>query len=284
MTRSAFVTGTAMGMGMLMARNLAQQGWRVFAGVLPGSDTKELTTGVQLTVVEQNVADDASVAASAQQVAAALAGAGLDLLINNAGVAGLASGPLEGVNMEEAHQLFEINTFGQVRVVKHFLPMIHESKQSPRIINFASGAVRIPVPCSCIYNMSKYAVEGMTNTLRYELAPFGIQVTSIEPGAVKTAMTADPMKSIDKIWDNASPTIRQRYEAKLRPCSEKLGSHLIDCNSPQYIADRVLALADVPKLKSRYTIGKETHLLPLLQWLLPESAFEKIIIRQFINP
>src|ERR1700722_19822160 len=90
MTRSAVVTGAAMGMGMLMARKLAQRGWRVFAGVMPGLDTSELTSGVKLTVIRQNVTDQEMVRAGAREVAAALAGDGLDLLINNAGIANIA--------------------------------------------------------------------------------------------------------------------------------------------------------------------------------------------------
>src|SRR6185436_15948220 len=193
MTKSAMVTGAAMGMGMLMARKLAQRGWNVFAGVLPGLDSRQLTDGVKLTVIEQDVTDVGMVRKGAAKVAAELNGAGLDLLINNAGIANIATGVIEGVDLEQAKRLFDVNVFGQVRVVQAFLPLLHQSRQSPRIINFSSGAVRVPMPCSGIYNMSKYAVEGMTNTLRYELAKFGIQVTSIEPGAVRTPMTANPL-------------------------------------------------------------------------------------------
>src|SRR5580704_17615108 len=186
MSRSAVVTGAAMGMGMLMARKLAQRGWRVFAGVLPGVDISELTRDVTLTAIEQDVTDEAMVQAGARRVDEALQGAGLDVLINNAGVAAFATGPVEGVDIEQGKRLFDVNLFGQVRVVKAYLPLLFESHQSPRILNFASGAVRVPMPCSAMYNMSKYGVEGLTNTLRYELAKFGIQTTSIEPGAVKT--------------------------------------------------------------------------------------------------
>src|SRR5579863_9276485 len=130
LNRSAVVTGAAMGMGMLLARKLAQRGWRVFAGVLPGLDTAELISGVSLTVIAQNVADDAMVRAGAQQVTQALGGAGLDLLINNAGIADIATGPIEGVNLEEGKKLLDVNLFGQVRVIKAFLPLLHQSKQS----------------------------------------------------------------------------------------------------------------------------------------------------------
>ena len=281
MTRSAVVTGAAMGMGMLMARKLSQRGWRVFAGVLPGSDTAELTTACDLTVIEQNVTDEPQVQAGAQQVSQALAGSGLDLLINNAGIADIASGPVEGVSIEEAKRLFDVNVFGQTRVIKAFLPMLHQSRQSPRIINFASGAVRVPMPCSAMYNMSKYAVEGLTNTLRYELAKFGIQVTSIEPGAVMTNMTRDPINSTARIWERATPAIRERYEAKLRPITDALGRLLLTANSPDAVTDEVLKLVDTPKLKPRYMVGKEVRMLPLMQALLTESAFERLIAKQF---
>jgi NAD(P)-dependent dehydrogenase (short-subunit alcohol dehydrogenase family) len=281
MARSAFVTGAAMGMGMLMARKLSQRGWRVFAGVLPGSDTAELTQGAALTVIEQDVTEELQVQAGAQQVSQALAGAGLDLLINNAGIADIASGPVEGVSIEEGQRLFDVNVFGQTRVIKAFLPMLHQSRQSPRIINFASGAVRVPMPCSAMYNMSKYAVEGLTNTLRYELAKFGIQVTSIEPGAVMTNMTKDPINSTARIWERASPAIRERYEAKLRPVTDALGRLLLTANSPDEVTDEVLKLVDAPKLKPRYMVGKEVRMLPLMQALLTESAFERLIAKQF---
>ena len=281
MTRSAVVTGAAMGMGMLMARKLAQRGWQVFAGVMPGLDTAELTRGVVLTPIDQDVTNEAMVQAGARQVAQALGGAGLDLLINNAGVADIATGPVEGVDIEQGKKLFDVNLFGQVRVAKAFLPLLFESTQSPRILNFASGAVRVPMPCSAMYNMSKYAVEGLTNTLRYELAKFGVQVTSIEPGAVKTHMTADPINSTARIWERSTPAIRARYEAKLRPITDQLGKMLLTANDPDQVTDEVLKLIDVPKLKPRYMVGKEVKMLPLMQALLSESAFERLVARQF---
>jgi NAD(P)-dependent dehydrogenase (short-subunit alcohol dehydrogenase family) len=281
MARSAVVTGAAMGMGLLMARKLAQRGWRVFAGALPGADTSELTRDVTLTVIQQDVTDEAMVQAGAREVREALAGGGLDLLINNAGIADIATGPVEGVDLGEGKRLFDVNAFGQVRVVKAFLPLLHESRQSPRILNFSSGAVRVPMPCSSMYNMSKYAVEGLTNTLRYELAKFGIQATSIEPGAVRTQMTADPVNSTARIWERSSPQIRARYEAKLRPITDALGKMLLTANEPDAVTDEVLRLIDVPKLKPRYMVGKEVKMLPLLQALLSESAFERLIAKKF---
>ena len=281
MSRAALVTGAAMGMGMLMARKLAQRGWRVFAGVLPGADTSALTRDLTLTPIEQDVTDEAMVQAGARRVAQALGGAGLDLLINNAGVADIATGPVEGVDIEQGKKLFDVNLFGQVRVIKAYLPMLFESRQSPRILNFSSGAVRVPMPCSAMYNMSKYAVEGLTNTLRYELAKFGVQATSIEPGAVKTHMTADPVNSTARIWELSTPAVRARYEAKLRPITDQLGQMLLSANEPDAVTDEVLKLIDVPRLRPRYMVGKEVKMLPLMQALLSESAFERLVAKRF---
>jgi NAD(P)-dependent dehydrogenase (short-subunit alcohol dehydrogenase family) len=253
----------------------------VFAGVLPGADVSELTRDVTLTAIEQDVTDEAMVQAGARRVAAVLNGAGLDVLINNAGVADIATGPVEGVDIAQGKKLFDVNLFGQVRVIKAYLPMLFESRQSPRILNFASGAVRVPMPCSAMYNMSKYAVEGLTNTLRYELAKFGVQATSIEPGAVKTHMTADPVNSTARIWELSTPAIRARYEAKLRPVTDQLGQMLLSANEPDAVTDQVLKLVDVPKLRPRYMVGKEVKMLPLMQALLSESAFERLVAKQF---
>jgi NAD(P)-dependent dehydrogenase (short-subunit alcohol dehydrogenase family) len=282
MSRSIFITGAATGMGMVMARKLAQQGWRVFAGVLPGMDISKLTEGVNLTPIEQNVSDDASVEASAAQVKTLLNGAGLDVLINNAGI-GVLSCPVEGVDMSEAKRMFEVNTFGPIRVCKAFLPLIHESKQAPRIFNVTSGAVRVATPCNAMYNMSKSAVEGLTGTLRIELMAWGIQATSIQPGGMKTPMTANVLEVTKRSWEALPANVRARYEAKLRPVSEKMAGMLTTANEPEYVADGILALLDVPKLKPRYMVGKEVKLLPLLQKMLPELTFEKIIIKQFFG-
>ena len=282
MARTAMVTGAAMGMGAMMARKLAQRGWTVFAGILPGADTAELAGGgAGLTPIEQDVTDEAMVQAGARQVAQVLRGAGLDLLINNAGIADIATGPVEGVELEQAGRLFDVNLFGQVRVIKAYLPLLLESRHAPRIFNFSSGAVRVPMPCAAMYNSSKYAVEGLTNTLRYELARFGVQVTAIEPGAVKTHMTADPVRATARIWERSSAAIRQRYEAKLRPITDQLGRLLLSANEPDYVTDAVLRLVEAPRLRPRYLVGREVRMLPLLQALLTESAFERLIARQF---
>ena len=276
--KSAVITGAAMGMGAMKANKLAARGWKVFAGVLPGADTSELNDDPNIIRVDQDVTSDASVSASAATVASELGENGLDLLINNAGIAHLGTGPVEGINMDETRIVFEINTFGALRVTQAFLPMIRKAAPNSRIINFASGAVRANPACSGSYNMSKWAVEGMTCTLRNELAPFGIEVTSIEPGAVKTHMTANPEQTTQTIWSKMSKDIQDIYGPHLRETTTvKMVEQINNGNDADYLTDQVLALLDKPKWKPRYLVGKDVKAMKPMLALLPERTVEKII-------
>lgn len=124
--KTAFITGANVGQAFLLSRALADRGWRVFAGVLPGAPT-ELKTEGNITVVDQDVSDTASVTESARIVTEALNGQGIDLLMNVAGVANQATGVLEGVDLAKAERLFHINTFGQLRVIQAFLPLLRKN-------------------------------------------------------------------------------------------------------------------------------------------------------------
>ena len=276
--KTAFITGAAMGMGAMKAKKLAERGWQVFAGVLPGADTSELGNNPNIIKVEQDVTSDKSVTKSAKTVAKHLGDRPLDLLINNAGIANKGTGPVEGINMEEMRFLFEVNTFGPMRVCQAFLPMIRKGAGSSRIINFASGAVRANPVCSGSYNMSKWAVEGLTCTLRNELAPFGIEVTSIEPGAVKTHMTANAEETTKDIWRGISDEVKAVYEPHLRETTTtKMVEQINAGNDPDYVTDGVLALLEKKTWKPRYLVGRDVKPMKVMLNLMSERGFEKAV-------
>ncbi|MEM9704727.1 MAG: SDR family NAD(P)-dependent oxidoreductase [Pseudomonadota bacterium] len=276
--KTVVITGAAMGMGALKARKLAERGWKVFAGVLEGADTSELGDHANIIKVEQDVSSDASVKASAKTVEEHLAGAPLDLLINNAGIANTAQGVVEGFSIEEAKRLFEINTWGTLRVVQAFLPAVRRGAPSSRIINFASGAVKANPVGSGAYNMSKHAVVGLTRTLRHELAPFGIQVTAVEPGAVKTHMTANSRESTKVIWSKVSDEMNEVYGPHHKhTTTEVLPEAIEKGNPPEVVVDQVLGLLDKAKWKPSYLVGKDVAMMGPLFKLLPENTFEGII-------
>ena len=180
--------------------------------------------------------------------------------------------------MKEMKFLFEVNTFGPMRVCQAFLPMIRKGAPTSRIINFASGAVRANPVCSGSYNMSKWAVEGLTCTLRNELAPFGIEVTSIEPGAVKTHMTANAEETTKSIWTGISEDVKAVYEPHLKETTTtKMVEQINKGNDPDYVTDEVLALLEKTTWKPRYLVGKDVKPMKVMLNLMSERAFEKTV-------
>ena len=277
--KTVFITGAAMGMGALKARTLADRGWKVFAGVLPGSDTSELGEHENIVQVEQDVTSAKSVAASARKVQKELGEAGLDLLINNAGIANVGIGVIEGADIDRGKFMFEVNTWGPMRVLQSFLPMIRKNAPHSRIINFASGAVRANPAASGVYNMSKHAVIGLTNTLRNELAPFGIQVTSIEPGAVKTHMTANSAETTQNIWKEVSDEMNDVYGPYLKETTTTHMSTMLEnsANEAIDVVTEVLGLLEKKNWKPSYLVGKDARPMGPMQKLLPARTFEKIL-------
>lgn len=281
-TKSVFITGAATGIGMVTAKKLDSMGWEVFAGVLPNQDTETLTQNAsgRLKVVNIDITNDGLVAEAVEFVRHTVGDKGIYALINNAGVANIATGVLEGVSLVEVKRLFEINVFGTLRVTQAFLPLLHQYGKA-RIINLSSGAVRVPVPGAGIYMMTKSAIEAFTKTLRMELLPLGITATAIEPGAVRTPMTDNAEENLKNDWAKMSDYIRQRYEAVMKPASKNLVKQIKSANEPEMIANGIIYALMVAKPKPRYMVGKEVRLLPAVQTLLTESAFENILLKQF---
>src|SRR5688500_10451554 len=170
------VTGASSGIGEAPARMLAQRGLDVLAGVRKDADA-ERVGGLhdRVEAVKVDVADEASVAALAERVG----DAGLAGLVNNAGIS--VSGPLEFVPLEEWRRQLEVNVIGQVAVTQALLPALRRARG--RIVNIGSVGGRVAIPLLSPYNASKFALEGITDSLRRELRPLGVHVAIVEPGA-----------------------------------------------------------------------------------------------------
>jgi NAD(P)-dependent dehydrogenase (short-subunit alcohol dehydrogenase family) len=277
--KNAFVSGGAEGQGHLLARKLAARGWQVFVGVLPNARSVGFADVPAIIPVQQDVSDPGSVAESAADVEAQLAGDGLHLLMNVAGVADIGSGVLENASDADLHRVFEINTFGQLRLVQAFLPALRRGAPDARIMNYGSGAIIVSPPGAGVYNMSKHAVHGMTLTLRNELGPLGIQVTTVLPGGVKTGMTANPFESTKAMWGRTRPELRAIYEPfLLNPTTQVLPKLLEEKGSTaEEATEAALKLLDIARWKSCYTVGKDAAMLKPLQKFLPEAWFEAML-------
>lgn len=283
--KNAFITGANVGQANLLVKALAERGWRVFAGVLPGAPT-DLKTGGNITVVDQDVSSTDSVRASAEVVGQALGNEGLDLLMNVAGVANIAVGVLEAADLAQAERLFHINTFGQLRVIQAFLPYIRRNAPGSRIANYSSGAIIANPVGAGIYNMTKHAIHGMTLTLRHELAPFGVEVTSIIPGGVLTGMSANSHENTKKTWAMQPEAIRKVYEPFLGKVMMQVLPDMLEKHgsTPEEALAGTLVILDKKKWKPMELLGKDVKPMGFMRRLLSDSALEAMMRSQFKIP
>lgn len=182
----AVVTGSSSGIGLATALELARKGFFTYAtarnpgkaGVITEAARKE---GLAVAVAELDVNDDNSVKRAVEKI---LDEKGrIDVLVNNAGY-GLA-GAFEDTSMEEARAQYETNVFGLMRTTQAVLPAMRKQR-SGVIVNISSGVGRMGLPGAPVYSSSKFAIEGLSESIAYELEPFGIRVVLVEPGVVKT--------------------------------------------------------------------------------------------------
>jgi NAD(P)-dependent dehydrogenase (short-subunit alcohol dehydrogenase family) len=202
MTQTILVTGSTSGFGRLMVETLGRQGYTVFAGMrdvagrnAPAAETvRQLAEREQLVVqvVEVDVTDDASVE---RAIASIIATTGrIDVVVNNAGVS--YAGPLEAFTLDQVRQQFETNVFSVVRVNRAALPQMR-TQGSGLLVQIGSIAGRLALPYLGLYGATKFTLEGLTESYRDELAPFGIDVAIIEPGTYPTTISANRQVAAD---------------------------------------------------------------------------------------
>jgi NAD(P)-dependent dehydrogenase (short-subunit alcohol dehydrogenase family) len=181
----AAVTGASRGIGRATALLLAREGYRIFALARTEEDLRTLAAeaGASIEPVVMDIADGASRSHAVDAIMVATNGYGLDVLVNNAGYGLL--GPLEEVTAEEFRHQLEVNVIGLHDFTRPFLPVMRQRRHG-RIVNVSSAAGRVATPFMGAYNASKFALEGLSDALRRELAPFGVRVILIEPGPIKT--------------------------------------------------------------------------------------------------
>jgi NAD(P)-dependent dehydrogenase (short-subunit alcohol dehydrogenase family) len=273
----ALVTGAGTGLGFVTAKMLSEMGWKVYATIIPSQSPEELKK-LGCTPIVVDIADRKSVEAAYGYIAKDIGDGGLAALVNVAGVASIAGGVIEGVSEERVRALFDVNVFGTLWVIQVFLPLLR--KYGPaRIVNVSSSGVRTPAAFSGIYAISKYAVEGITNSLRYEMPIFGIQATSIEPGAMETPMTANSKENMAKTWDTMPQNIRDTYYDKLNPSLEFMNTMIRNSNKPEVVAKVIIKALYAKKMKIRYVAGADVKFLPFLQRFLGENKFEQLLLR-----
>ena len=200
----AVVTGASTGMGAATARELARHGLHVLAGVRRDQDADAIRgPGIEPVIIDITIADH--VAALADRVCED--GRALRALVNNAGIQ--LNAPVEVLPMEQWRKLFEVNLFGHVAVTQALLPALIASKG--RIVNISSLGGKIAMGGYGPYAGTKFALEAVSDSQRRELAPLGVRVVVVEPGAVVTEMLGRASVSPDELTATMTPEQRQRY-------------------------------------------------------------------------
>jgi len=249
--KNAVVTGTNSGIGLSTSIGLAQAGYNVFAGMRNTAKADDLLSaasaaGVEVTVLQLDVADDNSVQAAFSKVRET---GPVDLLVNNAGVGG--STPLEIVPMEEHKQMFDVNYFGTVRCIQAVLPEMRE-RNSGTIVNVSSVEGILAVPDQAAYSATKWAVECMSEALAHEVKRFGVRVVIIEPGVIMT-----------KIFENSAPATRYDKTSPYKDIMRRNGKMFVagfkQGTPPEEVAKVILEASETADYKLRWPVGPDAH-------------------------
>jgi NAD(P)-dependent dehydrogenase (short-subunit alcohol dehydrogenase family) len=258
---TALVTGASSGIGKAIAGRLAEDGMVVFG-------TCRAPTGDvgAVRMLALDLHSDESVRGCVDRVMSETGR--IDLLVNNAGF--LLVGAVEEVSLDSARAEFETNFFGSVRMLQAVIPAMRE-RGSGRIINLTSLAGIVPLPFWGFYNASKAALESLTETLRFELMPFGIRVSAVEPGAIKTKLYSAEVE--------AAPL--PAYSPWRRRFARRMKEFEIASPGPGVVADVVAALARAKRPPLRTTVTKEAALFTSLKRWTPASMFESQLRKGF---
>lgn len=275
--KSVVVTGVSTGIGWGAVKVLVGKGFHVFGSVRKPADADRLKAefGDAFTPLLFDVTDEAAVRAGARQVEAALGGATLAGLVNNAGVA--VAGPLLYLPLDEWKKQLDVNLTGVVIVTQAFAPLLGAggalAKAPGRIVNISSVGGRNANPFMAPYCTTKFGLEGLSESLRRELLPFGVDVVVVAPGAVATP-----------IWDKADETDTTRYANTVyAPALEKLRQFMLAIGKsglpPETIGEAIATALTTAKPKVRYVVSP-SPMQVLMTEILPKRTLDRITGRR----
>ena len=270
----AVVTGASTGIGEATALHLASLGFNVFAGVRKDADAERIK-GDRIEPLKIDVTDQASVDAAAETVTEAAGNTGVAALVNNAGIA--VAGPLEFIPIQEFERQLDVNVTGVLRATQAFMPLIRQARG--RIVNISSIGGRVAAPLVGPYAASKFAIEGLSDSLRRELRPWGIHVSLIEPGAVATPIWGKSLDESQELVDQAPPELNERYGEVIDAIQKLSRKNATDGVPPQEVADAVAHAITADKPKTRYLVGRDAKMRGPMAKVLPDRVMDAAIGR-----
>ena len=273
---AVLITGASTGIGFTCAIRLDQLGYRVFAGVRKPADADRLRAAAsdRLAPVRLDVTRDDEIRSAMAAIDEAVGPAGLAGLVNNAGIA--TGGPIEFLPVAEIRHQLEVNVLGMVAVTQAALPLIRRARG--RIVNMGSIAGKTVSPFVTPYCMSKHAVEALTDGLRLELAGSGIQVSVVEPGAVKTPIWAKGTDAVGHAERTLPPAALERYGATLEFFRKLLVYNDARGVPPEQVADAVVHALESDAPRTRYLVGTDAKIRAFIARALPDRVGDGLIL------
>ena len=256
------VTGASSGIGLSAAKMFAERGYTVYC--LSRTAPKDES----ITHIPTDVSDESSVIAAFERIKAE-AGR-LDALVNNAGFG--ISGATELTDTAEAKRLFDVNFFGQFICAKHAAPLLRETRGA--IVNVSSAAAIFSIPYQSFYSASKSAINSITLAMRSELKPFGVRVSAVMPGDVRTGFTASRVK------DDGEKTI---YSDTVKASVAVMEKDEINGMPPEKVAKIIVKLAEKRRPKPLTVAGGKYKCFAVLNKLLPAGLVNSIVGSMYIK-
>jgi len=277
-SKAVLISGCSTGIGRATAAQLASKGWTVYATARRLESMKDLAQkGCKLLAMD--VCDEGSMRAAVDAVEKAEGAVGV--LINNAGYG--QEGPIEEVPMEQIRRQFETNVIGLTRLTQLVLPGMRRQGWG-KIINLSSMGGKLTFPGGGFYHATKHAVEALSDALRFEVRPFGIDVVVIEPGPIKTEFGTTAVDSLGGTKDSGSPyaafnalvaqRIKEAYEGPMARMAA----------GPEAVAQVIETAITARKPKTRYPVTVAARFLMGLRRWLPDRAFDAFLRTQFSPP
>ena len=270
-TRRVLVTGASAGIGRHAALRLAREGWEVFAAARRSGalvDLAKEAAGIHPIVLD--VASSASIRDATAEIFARTDGYGVDALVNNAGIA--IVGPLAEVSDEDFRAQFDTNVLGLMSVTRAFLPTMM-GRRAGRIVNVSSSGGRISLPFVGVYHATKFALEALSDTARWELAPFGIRVSLIEPGPIRTELGDKMIASLARISaESAYAPVLRDVEGIKRFAEGRM-------HGPEIVVRDIVHALTSRHPRARYVQPRSLSALLKLYWLSPTWLTDWVITR-----
>jgi NAD(P)-dependent dehydrogenase (short-subunit alcohol dehydrogenase family) len=275
-SKAVLITGCSSGIGQATAELLARDGWTVYATARKPETLSDLERAGCRTLT-LDVTDETSMTAAVNAVAQAEGAVGV--LINNAGYS--QSGAVESVPMEQVRRQFETNVFGLVRMCQLVLPGMREQRWG-RIVNLSSMGGRLTFPGGGMYHATKYAVEAISDALRFEVRGFGVGVIVVEPGLIVTKFGETAARSVgpdaDGPYASFNRDVARATEHVYQGPLTKLGG------GPEVVARTIAGALNADRPKTRYPVTASARVMMGQRRLMPDRVWDLLMRTQFPTP